>query len=193
MIFDMTKRTSGGGGDTDSLAELLDNTLTSYIVTAEHIKGHTFRGATSLTSVTFPATLTSIGDYAFTGSGLTSAVLHSVSAMGTYAFSGITALTATDIGDLGEIKANTFNGDTSMNVLVLRGNSVTSLANISAFTNTPFASGKAGGTLYVPSSLISSYQAANNWSTILGYANNSIQSIESSIYKTAYVDGTPIS
>lgn len=190
----MTKRTSGGGGGgTDHLSELLDNTLTSYTITASDIKQHTFRGATSLTSVKFPASLTDIGDYAFTGSRLIKAVLHTVGTMGTYAFSGITTLTAVDIGSLGQIKANTFNGDTAMNVLVLRGNSVTALANISALTNTPFASGKSGGTLYVPQSLISSYQSASNWSTILGYANNSIQSIESSTYKTAYVDGTTIS
>lgn len=178
---------------TDYLAALLGNALTSYVITSNSIKAQTFRGATNLTSVTFPATLSSIGDYAFTGTGLAKAVLHTVTTMGTYAFSGITSLTAVDVGSLGEIKANTFNGDTALNVLVLRGNSVTSLANISALTNTPFASGKAGGTLYVPQSLISSYQSASNWSTILGYASNSVAKIEGSVYENAYVDGTPIS
>lgn len=178
---------------TDYLAALLGNALTSYVITSNSIKAQTFRSATSLTSVTFPATLSSIGDYAFTGTGLAKAVLHTVTTMGTYAFSGITSLTAVDIGSSGEIKANTFNGDTALNVLVLRENSVTALANINALNNTPFASGKSGGTLYVPQSLISSYQSASNWSTILGYANNSITKIEGSVYENAYVDGTPIS
>ena len=66
------------------------------------------------------------------------------------------------------------------------------LVNINAFTNTPFASGKAGGTLYVPSALVSEYQAATNWSTILGYSTNSIAAIEGSEYENAYADGTSI-
>lgn len=80
-----------------------------------------------------------------------------------------------------------------LNVMVIRKtNGVCSLAQIKAFNDTPFASGKTGGTLYVPQALIESYQAATNWSTILGYANNQILPIEGSIYETQYVDGTPI-
>lgn len=85
-----------------------------------------------------------------------------------------------------------FQGCTSLSVLVLRSSSICPLGNISSFTNSPFASGGAGGTLYVPSALISSYQSATNWSTILGYTNNQILPIEGSIYETQYVDGTPI-
>ena len=88
-----------------------------------------------------------------------------------------------------------------MDVLVIRSDTITTLNNISAFNNTPFASGKSGGTLYVPADLISSYQSATNWSTILGYANNSIKSIESTHTDPSapidltlyYADGTPIS
>lgn len=177
---------------TDFLAALLENALTSYVITSNSIKGYTFRGATNLTSVTFPAALQSIGEYAFTGSGLRTAVLHSVGTIGTYVF-GSTQLTAVDITSLSEININAFNGCASLDVIVLRGDSVTSLRNINALTGTPFASGQAGGTLYVPQSLISSYQSASNWSTILGYANNSIVKIEGSAYENAYVDGTPIS
>ena len=78
------------------------------------------------------------------------------------------------------ISGSAFTKDTALNTLILRNTDrITTLANINAFTTTPFASGKAGGTLYVPQSLISSYESATNWSTILGYANNSIKSIES--------------
>ena len=90
-----------------------------------------------------------------------------------------TLLTAVDLGSPSDIGANAFNADHELSVLIIRGNSVTSLSATSAFTNSPFASGGSGGTLYVPSALISSYQAATNWSTILGYANNQIKSIES--------------
>jgi len=85
-----------------------------------------------------------------------------------------------------------FASDTVLDTLILRRDSLTALPNTAAFNNTPFASGGAGGTLYVPSALISSYQSATNWSTILGYSTNSIQAIEGSIYETQYADGTPI-
>ena len=47
-------------------------------------------------------------------------------------------------------------------------------------------------TVYVPSALLSQYQAATNWA--VGFANNSnmFQPIEGSIYETQYADGTPI-
>lgn len=95
-------------------------------------------------------------------------------------------------GDRG-IASFTFSQDIKMAVLVLRSSVTWALQHTNAFQNTPFASGKAGGTLYVPQALISSYQSATNWSTILGYTNNRIQAIEGSIYATKYVDGTPIS
>lgn len=103
-----------------------------------------------------------------------------------------TALLGVDVGAV-NIYSTAFSGCTALNVLVLRRTAgVCALANINAFTNSPFASGKAGGTLYVPQSLLASYQSAANWSTILGYSTNSIQPIEGSIYETQYVDGTPI-
>lgn len=92
----------------------------------------------------------------------------------------------------GSFKVNSMNGCSVMDVLIIRRDTITTLNNISAFNNTPFASGKSGGTLYVPQALISSYQSATNWSTILGYANNQILPIEGSIYETQYADGSPI-
>lgn len=109
-----------------------------------------------------------------------------------------TALTTVDFGATyvgsGGFYNYAFNGCTSFNTLILRTtNEIVVLRSTNAFQNTPFASGKAGGTLYVPSALISEYQAATNWSTILGYTNNNIVAIEGSQYETAYADGTPIS
>lgn len=85
-----------------------------------------------------------------------------------------------------------FISNTMMDTLILRQNSVVSLTAITGFNNTPFANGKAGGTLYVPQALISDYQSATNWSTILGYTNNQILAIEGSAYENAYADGTAI-
>ena len=101
------------------------------------------------------------------------------------------------------IGASAFSGDTVLKMVVIRATSVTGimLYNTNAFNSSPFASSGSGGTLYVPNSLISTYQSASNWSTILGYANNQIKSIESThtdptapIDLTLYhVDGSPIS
>lgn len=84
-----------------------------------------------------------------------------------------------------------FMTDSTATILILRSPSVVPLNHIGSLP-TPFQSGKSGGTLYVPSDLISSYQSASNWSTILGYPNNRIEAIEGSIYETQYADGTPI-
>ena len=117
------------------------------------------------------------------------------------AFRGCSSLQYLDLMIEGTLQNNGFYDCSNLTILVLRRpDAVSTLSNINWFTNTPFASGKSGGTLYVPSSLISSYQSATNWSTILGYTNNKIKSIESThtdpnspIDLTLYyVDGTPI-
>ena len=81
----------------------------------------------------------------------------------------------------------------NMDTLIIRNQDIVGLnQTTNVFDYTPFASGGTGGTLYVPSALISSYQSATNWSTILGYANNQILPIEGSIYDGYYADGSPI-
>lgn len=102
-------------------------------------------------------------------------------------------LEAADLCTVGFYQGDHFKNCTKLKTLVLRTSSVAPLAGTGIFNGTPFASGGSGGTLYVPQSLISSYQSATNWSTILGYANNQIKAIEGSIYETQYADGTPIS
>ena len=141
------------------------------------------RNCNSIIYIVFPK-VTWVGNYGITGTSLTGVDLGgtptSTQGIGTYAFSG----------------------STSLNTLVLRANTVWKLSSSpsNAFGNTPFASGKAGGTLYVPNDQISAYQSATNWSTLLGYTNNQIKSIESTHtdpdapidLTTHYVDGTLI-
>lgn len=117
-------------------------------------------------------------------------------------FALCSALEILDLMIAGTSQNHGFNTCSSLKILVLRRpDTISNLSAINWFTNTPFASGGSGGTLYVPASLISAYQSASNWSTILGYANNQIKSIESThtdptapIDLTLYYgDGTPIS
>ena len=107
-------------------------------------------------------------------------------------FNGCTALETCDFRTIGNIANYAWRYCSSFNKLILRNNSVTNLGNINAFEDSPFASDGTGGTLYVPSAVVSSYQSASNWSTILGYANNSIVAIEGSYYETHYGNGTLI-
>lgn len=80
-----------------------------------------------------------------------------------------------------------------LTVMVIRNTAgVCPLGNVNNFNDTPFASNGTGGTLYVPSALISNYQSASNWSTILGYANNQILPIEGSYYEAHYADGSEV-
>ena len=101
------------------------------------------------------------------------------------------------IADLGgtfsQITNSNFSNATNMSTLILRSAAgVVTLGNTNVFSGSPFASNGSGGTLYVPQALISTYQSATNWSTILGYTNNQILPIEGSIYETQYADGTPV-
>lgn len=153
---------------------------------ATKIDTYAFYGCENVTSISLPAA-TSISSYAFADcESLTSLELNSsFSGQGqNYLFRNCTSLQELDLKGITSIASNMFNGCTNLNKIILRktGTAV-SLANQNAFTGTPFASGGSGGTLYVPNDLITSYQSASNWSTILGYPNNQIKKIEGSIYE----------
>lgn len=204
----VTVNVSGGGG-TDNLAALCNGTLTrldddnitDFLVS---LRGTSF----NLQSIFLKNLEELSASYCFGNNKVQTVVLPSLKNVtsAAYFFSGASSLTKVDLGasfsiETYGVRNNAFNGASAMNVLILRKTSeIVPLQNISAFTNTPFASGKAGGTLYVPSALVSSYQSASNWSTILGYTDNQIKSIESThTDQTApidltlyYADGTPI-
>ena len=70
----------------------------------------------------------------------------------------------------------------NLTVLILRGNSMSTLANTNAFGNTPFENNSKQGTLYVPQNLITTYQNNSTWSSIIS-RNNQILAIEGSPYE----------
>lgn len=187
---------STGGSGTDYLEARLNGTLTSYEndnVTT--LYAQSFRSYSPLTSLKVH-NVTSIGNAAiYECNGLTFLAFPKLAGTTTPgAMQNNANLEALDLGPDGAWTMPAVSGNSKLNVLVLRRTTgIVSLGGINAFNNTPFASGKAGGTLYVPNALISTYQGATNWSTILGYANNSIQKIEGSYYETHYADGTVIS
>ena len=128
------------------------------------------------------------GSYAITGNGaLKQIILRGISRrFNVSAFRGNSQLQIVDIESIvgsAAIRNTSFYGNNSFNTLIIRQSSVATIDG-QTFQGTVFASGGTGGTLYVPQSMITSYQSASNWSTILGYANNSIQKIEGSPYES---------
>lgn len=90
-----------------------------------------------------------------------------------------------DIGKAKSIAANTFANCYKLQTLIMRRTgSVTTLANVSAFLNTPLR-GRNGLTadIYVPSALIDTYKAASVWTTINGYGYVTWHAIEGSEYE----------
>ena len=170
---------------------------------------------TRITSINCPNTVT-INNNAFMGcSSLANAYLPKVSQLGSGSFRYCTIQTIAlpsissrldgavfencsrlQVADFGiscpAIENYCFASCSNFEILVIRKNGVPSL-NTNAFNGTKFASNGTGGTLYVPQAQIAAYQAATNWSVILGYTNNQILPIEGSIYENQYADGTPIS
>lgn len=161
-----------------------------------------FESCTSLQNLYLPK-LKSLGQYAFSKAGTSTGaiVLPAATSIPAYYFSNA-YVKAIDIGS-GVI---TFGNRAlekmpNIEILVLRRDGVLSIPTIQSVEGSRLASNGAGATLYVPNDQITSYQSASNWSTILGYANNQIKSIESThTDPTApidltlyYVDGTPIS
>lgn len=98
------------------------------------------------------------------------------------------------------IRTQTFYSATNLQTIILRSESLVALENTNAFQSTPFASGGAGGTIYLPKVLYDhlgdgtslDYKAATNWSTIDGYGTITWAQLEGSQYETQYADGTPI-
>lgn len=143
------------------------------------VNNNAFEGCTGLTSISLP-NATQINNSGLRNCRFSTIVLPKVTKTDTYCIADNANLTAVDIGSATQLGGGSgFINDTNLTMLVLRHSTVPSLGNINYFNNTPFKSGGTGGTLYVPASLISSFQSASNWSTILGYANNQIKSIES--------------
>lgn len=149
--------TGGGGGrDEEVEAALISDVGTNFPATykntvATKIRNTCFNGYTKLVSVEFPV----------------------VTSVGVQAFQNCTSLKKADFSILTNINIWAFNVCRALEALIIRTNSVCTLAGTNAFANN---SGIMAGTgyVYVPSALVDSYKAATNWST---YANQ-IRAIE---------------
>lgn len=69
---------------------------------------------------------------------------------------------------------NNFNRCTGLNCIILKSETLCSLANINTFASTPFRDGT-GGIAYVPSALIESYEEATNWGALESISYRAIE------------------
>ncbi len=193
---------SGGGGEYTA-ADFLDKTkpsgeLTSSVVT---MQTQWLSGRTGITKLYLPNwTGTSNKASLFTlMTGLEYAIFPAQTRLYNECLSGCSKMVGVELY-AGYIGSLVFLSCSKLKYLVIRKDAVSSLSNVNSFNNTPFGSGGTGGVLYVPNDQISGYQSASNWSTILGYTNNQIKSIESTHtdpnapvdLTTHYIDGTLI-
>ena len=125
------------------------------------ILGYAFAGCILLTEVSFPLA-TSIADYSFTRcSALTTINFPLVTSIGYGGFQNCTSLVNVSFPKVTSIAARAFYGCTSLTTITLDSSTLCSLANIDAIP----ATSSHHITVYVPYSLIGSYQTATNWST----------------------------
>lgn len=170
------------GVDTQWMVQLrLSNTCTSIKLSGTRISlssgSSAMRDCKGLVTAEFPNAALNTG--------------NSYKGCGIFCLAGCTNLEMADLGFVNNLNANCFNGATKLATIILRNTSLVSLANVSAFTNTPFKSGGTGGTIYIPKSLYDhlgdgtsdDYQHATNWSTVHGYGTITWAKIEGSIYE----------
>ena len=167
-------------------------------------KNNAFQGCSKCTLFHLPRA-TIIGTSQFQGcSALPALALPNATDIYNLAFKDCTNLEVADFGNAITrfLRDGLFENDTKLATLVLRrSGAIVPLSYTTAFKNTPFASGKAGGTIYIPKALYDhlgdgtalDYQAATNWSTVHGYGTITWAKIEGSIYENQYADGTAVS
>ena len=137
------------------------------------IESHAFYSCKSLTSVNLPST-TSLKESAFLNcTSLISIDLPSVTSIETSAL-GSLPLTSIDLPSVTSIGKYAFSNCNSLETIILRSETMCTLSNTNAFTNTPIANGT--GYIYVPSALVDTYKTAANWSTY----TNQFRAIEKS-------------
>lgn len=167
--------------------------------TVTSIGQYSFASCKNITKFTATGSITTFGTYTFTGASadhkMTVTEIH-LPNLGTSIalnlnFGSATAnyacqqLQICDVGKAKSIAANTFANCYKLDTLILRRTgSVTTLANVSAFLNTPMRGRNSmTGTIYVPEALIDTYKAASVWSTLYGYGYVTFTKIEGSAYE----------
>ena len=130
---------------------------------AETIGLYSFSDCSSLISGDFPK-VTSLNNYSFNSCGkLTNLNIPLVTSLPTAALYSSRVLKRLDLHKVTSIAVSSLSVTSALKQLIIRTDSVCSLASTQAFTNSAIANGT--GLIFVPSSLVDSYKSATNWST----------------------------
>ena len=195
----LDEKASGGDGNDGvdvargiaerSITEFIDNECASVghsafracsklktvdIPNATDIADYAFYQCAALTDINVPS-VTSIGQQVFYGCNkVIDVVFPSVTSLAQNAFREMQYAETIDLPKVASIPAQAFYGCRGLKALILRSETMVSLANTSAFTtcyrilgtkNSGFnPNGEKIGFIYVPSTLIEDYKAATNWS-----------------------------
>ena len=189
---------ASGGGDGDIASSILDRTVATFeSYTTTKIGEYALRTCAKLKSINVP-NATSIGQYAFAGCSLLASVnFPKVESVGQYAFNQCNQLRYINLPSLASASSNAFRdtqyvetidcgtefasipatmfyGCRGLKALILRSETLVTLANTSAFTscyrilgtkNSGFnPNGEKIGFIYVPKNLLEQYASATNWS-----------------------------
>lgn len=199
-IFGTTGTYEGSGGDAnENLRKMIDNTLSSYIDDSLTAINSTIGNGSNLTEF-IAHNVTTINVAAWNGTSIEYLAFPNVSSANIAFCFRSPKLKGVDLA-VNKFVSNYFASCSSLTTIVIRYSSgVVTLDNINAFNGSRFASGAAGGTIYIPKALYDhlgdgtslDYKAAPNWSTIDGYGTITWACIEGSYYETHYIDGTTI-
>lgn len=155
-------------------------------VTTASAGGYQFAdtGSGGLEKVSLPKLTTASTNFFYNQQKLTSVDVSLLTAIPANCFQQCYALEMLDLPKVTSIANNGFFNCRKLTTLILRSTTVVSIANNTVLNNSPFK-GYNGltGTLYVPQSLISSYQTGTNWSDIYAAGYMTISKIEGSVYE----------
>ena len=126
------------------------------------VGGNAMQYCMSLTSVDMPS-VTSVSNYAMQYCmSLKSVNMPAVTSVSNNAMSNCISLTSVDMPNVTSIGESAMTNCILLKSVRLGANQVATLANASAFANTPIS--KSTGYIYVPDELVDSYKTATNWS-----------------------------
>lgn len=207
----------GGGGNPEDYAKGLEPSGDIVLTGNDPLVSYGIAGRSGITSIKIPTAtrlnngagylivnnggsftvyaplVTGLTAYAISNnSGMTAVSLPSINGrLASNNLRGNSSLEIADVGQATELTSNCLYGGSSLKKLILRkADAICTLGSMSALAGTPFASGGSGGTVYVPSALISSYQVATNWSTLYNAGTCTFVALEGSQYEsTSWIEG----
>lgn len=174
----------------DTLAMRINDTLITYTnKSAISIPSYCFSRCNSLKSVDMP-NVQYIGEYAFYITGVEKLAFPKLASVSDNTFYYTSSLTIFDTS-ASSIGRNAFYNDTFFKTLILRHNAVVEI-EYATFAQTGFLKSLGGGVVYVPNSLLETYQN-EAWLEIRErLIDVTFQPIEGSPYELYYADGTPV-